>query len=312
MKRIIFSIYNEIPDNHLENNNPYAGDSMPKSMRTKLEYKKHFETLKKVKDSYAEDCEADFKLFLANDDPKNDLFNLFKERFGFHFGMNRKDFDIMNFFKLFLFEEMARYYDEVVYLDFDVVPNTHYSIFRHLDFTRVNALAINANKKNIWSIGDLKTHDRNKSNFDDIVSKFDKQSMYCKMMAKRAMLMTQNITGTEDIINTGILAANKKAIQDLKLFDDFTFKVDTLIQAKEEQMFGKALSNKFFLNNEIFFTFHLEHKNIPYNKLTPEWHFMLLSGHLAPNKEDISKAHLLHVIDKNFERVFKLCGIQPN
>ena len=310
MKRIIFSIYNEIPDNHLENNNPYSGDTIPKSLRTKLEYKKHFKILKKVKEDYAEDCDSEFKLFLANPDPKNDLFNLFKEKFGYHFGMNRKDFDIMNFYKLFLFEEMARLYDEVVYLDFDVVPNTHYSIFRHLDFTKVNALAIDSNRKNIWSIGDLKEHDRNKKNFDIIVSKFDKQSMYCKMMAKRAMLMTQGITGTENIINTGILAGNSKAILDLKLFDDFVFKVDTLQQAKDEQMFGKALSDKFFLNNEIFFTFHLEHRNISYNQLKPEWHFMLLSGHLAPNKEDISKAHLLHVIDKNFERVFKLCGIK--
>ena len=69
---------------------------------------------------------------------------------------------------------------------------------------------------------------------------------------------------------------------------------------------------KFFLNNEVFFTFHLEYNNIDYNKLEPLWHFMLLSGHLAPNNEDTSQAHLIHVIDKNFERVFKLCGILKN
>ena len=37
-------------------------------------------------------------------------------------------------------------------------------------------------KKNIWSIGDLNTYNRQKSEFDVIVSQFDKQSMYCKMI----------------------------------------------------------------------------------------------------------------------------------
>ena len=208
------------------------------------------------------------------------------------------------------FEQLANEYDEVVYLDFDVVPNTDYSIFRHLDLSKINALPVNANKKNIWSIGDLNTYNRQKSEFDVIVSQFDKQSMYCKMMAKRAMLMTQNIAGTENIINTGILAGDSKSISSLKLFKDFLFKVDTLKQAQKEKMFGEELSKKFFLNNEVFFTFHLEYNNIDYNKLEPLWHFMLLSGHLAPNNEDTSQAYLIHVIDKNFERVFKLCGIQ--
>lgn len=306
MKRIIFSIYTEIKDSRLENNNAYAGDSMPKSLRTKLQYKKHFSILKNLKEEYAKKCESEYKIFST----KDKMFKLFEKDIIKHFNENSVDFDILNFYKLFLFEQLANEYDEVVYLDFDVVPNTDYSIFRHLDLNKINALSINANKKNIWSIGDLNTYNRQKGEFDVIVSQFDKQNMYCKMMAKRAMLMTQDITGTANIINTGVLAGNSKAILNLKLFDDFVFKVDTLKQAKDEQMFGNALSEKFFLNNEVFFTFHLEYNNIDYNKLEPLWHFTLLSGHLAPNNEDISQAYLIHVIDKNFEKVFKLCGIE--
>ena len=42
MKRIIFSIYNEIVDDNLEKNNPYSGDTISKSQRTKLQFKKYF------------------------------------------------------------------------------------------------------------------------------------------------------------------------------------------------------------------------------------------------------------------------------
>jgi len=308
MKRIIFSIYTEIEDSRLENNNAYVGDSIPKSLRTKLQYKKYFSVLKNLKEEYAKKCESEYKIFSTEDK----MFKLFEKDIIEHFNENSVDFDILNFYKLFLFEQLANEYDEVVYLDFDVVPNTDYSIFRHLDLSKINALSINANKKNIWSINDLNTFKRKKGVFDRIVSQFDKQSMYCKMMAKRAMLMTHNIAGTENIINTGILAGNNKAILNLKLFENFEYKVNTLNNAKEEMMFGEELSKKFFLNNEVFFTFHLEYNNIDYNKLEPLWHFMLLSGHLAPNNEDTSQAYLIHVIDKNFERVFKLCGIQQN
>lgn len=306
MKRIIFSIYNEIPDNCLENNNPYHGDSMPKSMRAKLEFQKHYTKLKKCKEEYAESCGAEFRIFTANPDPKNDMFNAFKSKFGHHFGQNRKDYDIMNFYKLFLFEEMANYFDEVIYMDFDVVPNTFRSPFEYWDMKKINVRAIDCNKKNIWNTGALNDHFRNTRPFDDIVKDFDKHNMYCKMMAKRAMLMTQNIQGTELLTNTGILGGNSNIIKQLKMFDDFVFKVDTLIQAKDEQMFGPVLSDKFFLNNEILFSFNLEHKNIPWNNLSEDWHFMMLSGNMAPNKDDLNDAKLIHVIDKKFERIFKI------
>ncbi len=39
------------------------------------------------------------------------------------------------------------------------------------------------------------------------------------------MLMTQNIAGTENIINTGVLMRNSKSISSLKLFKDFSFKL---------------------------------------------------------------------------------------
>jgi hypothetical protein len=58
------------------------------------------------------------------------------------------------------------------------------------------------------------------------------------------------------------LAGNKSSIDNLKFFEDFDDKINILNQAIEEQMFGKPLSEKYFLNNEIFFSYHLENKYI--------------------------------------------------
>lgn len=312
MKRIVYSIYNEIPDNALEKNQPYSGDTIPKSLRAKLQFKKHYNTLKKCKEEWAELCGAEFKIFNTNPDPKNDIFNLFKQKFGLHFGQNRKDYDIMQFFKIFVFEQMANYYDEIVYLDFDVIPNGHFSPFDYWNMSKINVLGIDSKKENIWSIHDLQQLNRNKSPHDTIVKSFDKQNMYCKMMTKKAMLATQGINGNNIVTNTGILGGNSQAIKKLNFFDDFVFKIDTLIQAKEEQMFGPVIADKGFINNEIFFAFHLENKNIPWENLTQQWHYMLMSGNLRVPRDELERAYLIHVMDKNFEKVFKICGIQQS
>ena len=302
MKRIIFSIYTEISDSNLEDNNAYHGDNIPKSVRTKTQFQLHFDKLKECKEQYAKLCGAEFKIFSDNSE--------FKSKFGHHFDNFKKDYDIMNFYKLYLFEQLANDYDEIVYLDFDVVPNTTKSPFEEWDMNKINVRAIDCNKKNIWNTGALNDHFRAARPFDDIVKDFDKHNMYCKMMAKRSMLMTQNIKGDEMLSNTGILGGNSNVIRQLKMFDDFAFKVNTLEQAKEEQMFGPTLTDKFFLNNEILFSFNLEYNNIPWNNLSEDWHFMMLSGNMSPNKDNLNDAKLIHVIDKKFERIFNLCGIK--
>lgn len=305
MKRIIFSIYNEIVDDNLEKNNPYSGDTISKSQRTKLQFKKYFKQLVDVKEKYAKICQADYKLYSANSD--NNYFVEFKKKYGHAFTV---EYDLINFFKIYLFEQLTSEYDEIVYFDFDVIPNTDYSIFKHLNLNNINVLGVDSKKENIWSIHDLNQLKRDKKPLDEIVKIFDKQNLYCKLMTKKSMLATQGIMGNDYVTNTGILAGNKSSINNLKFFEDFEDKINILNQAIDEQMFGKPLSERYFLNNEIFFSYHLENKNIKWDNLTQDWHYMMMSGNLRAPRDELERAHLIHVMNKDFERILNLCGTE--
>ena len=53
---VIYTVYNEFPHNQLENSEPYPGDYISKRLRTKIEFKKHYDKLIENKLTYAEFC----------------------------------------------------------------------------------------------------------------------------------------------------------------------------------------------------------------------------------------------------------------
>ena len=57
---VIYTVYNEFPHSQLEDSEPYPGDYISKRLRTKLQFKKHYDKLVENKLTYAEFCEAEF------------------------------------------------------------------------------------------------------------------------------------------------------------------------------------------------------------------------------------------------------------
>ena len=101
MKTIIYSIY-------IENNEPNLSE---KHQFTKKQLEKHWQKLIDVKKEYAKHCNADFRIY------GNDWgWQAFKKKF------NGYEFDVINLYKIHLWEELGKTYDNVLYLDFDVVP----------------------------------------------------------------------------------------------------------------------------------------------------------------------------------------------
>ena len=291
MKNIIYSIYIENDDTNL----------IDRHQVTKVQLKKHFQKLLDVKKEYAKHCNAEYRLY------ENDAYwQKFKKKY------NVYQFDTINLYKIHLWEELGKTYDNVLYFDFDVVPNTTESFFEKFDLNKICVHAINSTQENTWSQSDIKKFKKNDVDFETIMSYKDRYNMYVKAMCKKAMLAIDNNFDTNYLIpNTAILGGNSTIIKELKFTERLDDMIAILNQAKEEKLFGENISKLFFANNEVFFQYLLEKYKIEFYNLPYEWHTYLMEagGKFANDeisKETISKAKLIHLINKRFEELWKV------
>ena len=63
MKRVVYSLYIDIPNNELDNQNPYNWDSISKSERTKISLKENYDRLLTAKQQYCKTIGVAFKMF---------------------------------------------------------------------------------------------------------------------------------------------------------------------------------------------------------------------------------------------------------
>ena len=291
MTNIIYSIY-------IENNEPNLNE---KHQFTKTQLAKHYQKLIDVKKEYAKHCNAEFRLY------ENDTFyQKFKNKFQGY------EFYIINLYKIHLWEELGKTYDNVLYFDFDVIPNTTESFFEKFDMNKICVHAINSTIENTWSAQDVKKYKRKKVDFETIMLYKDKYNMYVKAMCKKAMLAINNDFNADNYIaNTAILGGNSSIIKELK----FTERLDDMLllleKAKEEKLFGENISKLFFANNEVFFQYLLDKYNIIWYNLPYEWHTYLLpaGGKIFVNDitpELKTKAKLIHLINKKFEELWEV------
>ena len=284
MKTIIYSIY-------IENNEPNLSE---KHQFTKKQLEKHYEKLVYIKNEYAKLCNAEYRVY--NNDT---YYQKFKKKFdGF-------EFDIINLYKIYLWEELGKEYDNVLYLDLDVIPNTTENFFETFDMNKICVYSPNAIKENVWTKTMLKNYKKNIHSFDYLMTKTDKYNEYVKAMCKRAMLAIDNKFDTDYLIaNTAILGGNSNAIKKLRYTERLNEMVDVLNKAKEEKFFGEEISKLFFANNEIFVHYLLDKDNIDWYNLPKEWHTYLMKKDEITT--DIKSAKMIHLINKRFEELWTI------
>ena len=284
MKNIIYSIY-------IENKEPNLSE---KHQFTKTQLEKHYDRLVDVKKEYAKHCNAEYRIY-GNDT----YYQKFKKKFdGF-------EFDIINLYKIYLWEELGKEYDNVLYLDLDVIPNTTENFFETFDMNKICVYSPNAIKENVWTKTMLKNYKKNIHSFDYLMTKTDKYNEYVKAMCKRAMLATDNKFDTDYLIaNTAILGGNSNAIKKLRYTERLNEMVDVLNKAKEEKFFGEEISKLFFANNEIFVHYLLDKDNIDWYNLPKEWHTYLMKKDEITT--DIKSAKMIHLINKRFEELWTI------
>ena len=291
MKNIIYSIYIKNDDTSLR----------PIHQFTKLQLAKHYQKLIDVKQKYAKHCNAEFRLY------ENDTYwQKFKKKFTGY------QFDIINLYKIHLWEELGKTYDNILYFDFDVVPNTTESFFEKFNMNNICVHAINSTKENVWTTSMLKNYKKKIHSYEKIMSYKDKYNMYVKAMEKKAMLAIDNNFDTDYLIaNTAILGGNSNATKQLRFTEKLDDMLSVLDRAKEEKLFGDNISKLFFPNNEVFFQYLLDKYKIKWFNLPYEWHTYLMDagGKIFVDditKETVSKAKLIHLINKRFEELWKV------
>tara|TARA_A100001015_G_scaffold310088_1_gene410774 strand:- start:655 stop:1434 length:780 start_codon:yes stop_codon:yes gene_type:complete len=256
MKRIIYSIYTNNLDPHT------SATDFKKSQFEKYKYK-----LEESQKQYAKLCNADY--FLHKTSTVN--------------------YNNVQFEKILLLEKHAENYDEILYLDFDVVPMTKVNYFEFHDMNKLSCHALNRKPKEVdlrrWLNKGKQQH---------------QQNVYVKTCAKNAMLSLDFINGNDLLINTGVIGCNKNIVNQIDFSNKRNILYNILEEAMTDNLYPDELSKSFFHNNEVYLSYIVEKYNIPFINLGMPWNF-ILDGYC---RKPSAAAHLLHHVNKEFEISF--------
>ena len=281
---IIFSIFIDIPEDKLDNPGWYENGvqiKTDKSLNTKNTLYNNRVELERRQREYAESLDVEYRL-LGNDKEYKDFCKYMKD-----YPMI-SEYDIINFYKHWAMKNFAENYDQVCYLDFDVVPNTDENVFNIIQsgFGVADSNDLAAWGKNI-SATKYNTCIRNPSS---------------KYWNTYAMLLEDGLEPENDVFNTGIMVAGYNIIQELGYFHEFdkTLNLMTYLKEEEASMHPPNIQRIFNYDNETVFSYLVKKREIDIDWLPKEWHYIV--DH--PKKEMVdTRAKLYHVINKKVEWV---------
>ena len=260
MKRVIYSMY--------QPNIPKVGFSVDNYKQDQFE--KYKDRLIKCKQEYADLCDADFFM---------------------HFP-ELSDYTALQYEKIRLLEEYAESYDEVLYLDFDVIPaHSSRNMFECVDLSKINMHPFKR---------EIKPYQLRTALTDKNVEYFDDQTMFVKICAKKTMLMLEDVSSNDLCYNTGVICAGSEVIKSIKFIDKLDEMKELLDESKEDSLYPETITKHFSYNNEVFMSYIIERYNIPHVNLAMNWNYII------DDRMELSFGgyDLLHMVSKNFELKF--------
>ena len=305
MKRVIFSLYIDIPKDDLDlfDSNILKEGQIPTNHRTKDQFKIHYGDLIATKEIYANKIGADFRMFEYDTD-----WIIYSEKMKAEYPYLTA-YNIVNFYKIHLLYELSKEYDEILYLDFDVVPMKYDNFFEHWDLTK--GIAVLNNNSKVNTIEEV-------TNTSQTI-----RSPSSKYYNAQAMLFELGLSTKNDVINTGIIGINKDHLQKLNYFgkfeEDLTLmkhlakQSDTEVVEVKGRLEIREVNEKYLTNifpekvrqyfgwdNETLFSVKLKVNKVPVQWLDDKWHYFLYNQGFIP-KETI----LCHTINKDFNLVWR-------
>tara|TARA_E500000331_G_scaffold247872_1_gene238259 strand:+ start:657 stop:1520 length:864 start_codon:yes stop_codon:yes gene_type:complete len=283
MKRVIFSLYIDIPSEDIDifdKNILKTGDT-PMNIRTKEQFAKHYGDLCACKQIYADAIGADFILYEYDTN-----FTVWSENIKKQYPYLTM-YNIINFYKIHLMYELSTKYDEILFLDFDVVPMKNENFFELWDLTKGIAVLNNNSKiTKIDSVTDTSQTIRSPSS---------------KYFNTQAMLIEKGLSPKNDVINTGIVGINKDHLVKLNYFENFKDNLAMMSELKNSSdIFPKKVLQYFGWDNETLFSFKIKENNVSVQWLDDKWHYFLYQQGFIP-KDTI----LCHTINKDFDLVWR-------
>ena len=284
MKKVIFSIYVDIPEDKLDNPGWFKEDgtqiNTDKSKEVKDKLRQFADQLDSNKKHYAQSIGADYILY-QDDDRYTDFCEMFRTKYP-----QISEYDIINFYKHWMMKELAKDYDQVCYMDFDVICNTSEDIFE--------------------------VHDRNKfacaeSNDQAAHGKtFIHNYRHCirnpatKYWNTHAMLSEEGHEPNTDVFNTGIMIASKHVLEQLGYFDNFVevLELMTFLKNDPDTMYPKNIQRVFNYDNETVFAYKVVMNKVEIDYISEEWHACVMKG------RELKGEKMYHMIGKEFERYF--------
>jgi len=265
MKRIIFTVYDDLKTSKHRN-----VDSDISAQTLVAEY---MNKLIDNKREYANSHGIEFK-FYHNTLGNSNLSN------------SDVDFTNSNLYKHQLMSNLAEKYDQVMYVDMDVIFNTSENIFESIDLSKGIA---------------VKDQDK------DIRAKTVKRASDISFGMRNPTLkyhITKELLGGKEnhVINTGIMIGNSSDIKKLKFIKRLPAIVKKIQKIKDsfiETDETPRIKKRFYPNNESIFSYILEKHNIPYQILNDEWHDIR-----DDQVVDRPYGKVIHFINKQFHTFF--------
>ena len=295
MKRVIYSIYIDIPSEELDWQPPYPGETESKNDKTKREFATHYQWLTDMQVSYARHIDVEYKQFL-NDDRWKAFNTDYKNRYPFLTAYN-----IVNFYKIYLMYELAKDYDEILYVDLDVVPVTGKNFFDVWDFAHGVAIHRNDAKVNT-SVESIKRNTESRKLANRSLHSI--RSPAAKYWNCYAMLEEEGFQPNNAVYNTGIVGINKDLLNKLNYFEDFEQTLNMMTELKEDEysMYPMWIQEMFGWDNETVWGFKMATNDVPKQWFTSRWHHFMDKHNYIPKE-----TCLVHVINKEFQFVRGWC-----
>ena len=291
--RVAFSVYIDFTKNDFDKN-----VDLEKNLKNINKFQLHYDFLKNKQIEYCKKIKTDYILF-ENDAKWKAYKKYFNENFPFV-----SNYNIVNFYKIHLMYELSQQYEEILYLDFDVIPITNENIFNCFDINDGIACRVNheKNSKRMFEFS-LMNHNSLKyleKNYEEcyVISERSPKAKYWNC---RAMLTHHGLNGDNDVYNTGIVLANKKNLKKLSYFKNFDDTLKFMTYIKDEETFWpKFIRSSFGYDNETLFSYKMKVNNINLIDIDEQWHHTMYQWSFIPKN-----TKMVHVINKDFNYVEK-------
>ena len=270
MKRLIFSMHFEVPDDQFV-------DNVETNLNTKKQFLENHQKLIDCKKEYADSIGVDFVMV----NKYLEYYDEMKSKYPF-----LTTYNIINFYKIYLLYKFSSKYDEILYLDFDVVPNTKENFFEVWDLSK--GIAVLNNNERVLPI-------------ETTESSQTIRSPNSKYYNTQAMLLDSGMSSECDVINTGIIGVNKEHLYKLAYFNNFDQDMIKMTQLKfDTSVFPKKIVDYFGYDNETLFGFKLKQNNVTIQWLDDKWHYFFDRELFIPKD-----TKLIHAINKRFDIVWR-------